>query len=100
MPPLKVWLCKLLDCEHKLTLIGTGYQLSEDRLALALRCSTKGQELLAPIPLLPKAPQPCFASNRAQEDFYDRIWFSRIRFLTYYLPLTGLYFSKCVRQSG
>jgi hypothetical protein len=42
----------------------------------------KGRKLLAPIPLLPKDPQPCFASNRAQEDFYDRIWFSRIRSLT------------------
>ena len=43
---------------------------------------SKGRELLAPIPLLPKDPQPCFASNRTQEDFYDRIWFSRLRSLT------------------
>ena len=43
---------------------------------------SKGRELLAPIPLLPKDPQPCFASNRAREDFFDRIWFSRIRSLT------------------
>jgi hypothetical protein len=42
----------------------------------------KGRKLLGLIPLLPKDPQPCFASNRAQEDFYDRIWFSRIRSLT------------------
>jgi Transposase DDE domain len=42
----------------------------------------KGRTLLSPIPLLPKDPQPCFASNRAEQDFYDRIWFSRIRSLT------------------
>ena len=39
----------------------------------------KGRKLLTPIPLLPKDPQPCFASNKAEEDFYDQIWFSRIR---------------------
>jgi hypothetical protein len=42
----------------------------------------KGRELLTPIPLLAKDPQPCFASNRAEQDFYDQIWFSRIRSLT------------------
>lgn len=42
----------------------------------------KGRELLIPIPLLPKDPQPCFASKRAEQDFYERIWFSRIRSLT------------------
>ncbi len=42
----------------------------------------KGRELLAPIPLLPKDPQPCFASKQAEQDFYDQIWFSRIRSLT------------------
>ncbi len=42
----------------------------------------KGRELLAPVPLLPKDPQPCFASKRAERDFYDQIWFSRIRSLT------------------
>jgi hypothetical protein len=42
----------------------------------------KGRELLTPIPLLPKDPQPCFASKRAKQDFYDQIWFSRIRSLT------------------
>lgn len=41
----------------------------------------KGRQLLASIPLLPKDPQPCFASNQAKQDFYDRIWFSRIRSL-------------------
>lgn len=39
----------------------------------------KGRALLSPIPLLPRDPQPCFASNQAQQDFYDQIWFSRIR---------------------
>jgi len=42
----------------------------------------KGRHLLTPIPLLPKDPQPCFASNQAEQDFYDQIWFSRIRTLT------------------
>ena len=42
----------------------------------------KGRVLLAPVPLLPKDPQPCFASKRAKQDFYDQIWFSRIRSLT------------------
>lgn len=42
----------------------------------------KGRELLAPVPLLPKDPQPVFASKRAQQDFYELIWFSRIRSLT------------------
>lgn len=41
----------------------------------------KGRQLLASIPLLPKDPQPCFASNQAKQDFYDSIWFSRIRSL-------------------
>lgn len=42
----------------------------------------KGRELLTPVPLLPKDPQPVFASKRAERDFYDQIWFSRIRSLT------------------
>lgn len=42
----------------------------------------KGRKLLTPVPLLPKDPQPVFASKRAKRDFYDRIWFSRIRSLT------------------
>ncbi len=41
----------------------------------------KGRQLLTPIPLLPQDPQPCFASNKARRDFYDRIWFSRIKTL-------------------
>lgn len=42
----------------------------------------KGRELLAPLPLLPKDPQPVFASKRAEQDFFDQFWFSRIRSLT------------------
>lgn len=41
----------------------------------------KGRTLLTPIPVLPRDPQPCFASNKAEQDFYDQIWFSRIRSL-------------------
>ena len=39
----------------------------------------KGRSLLTPIPLLPKDPQPCFASGKAKQVYYDQIWFSRIR---------------------
>lgn len=42
----------------------------------------KGRLLLYPLPLLPQDPEPCFASNRAEQDFYDQIWFTRIRSLT------------------
>lgn len=42
----------------------------------------KGRSLLTPIPLLPKDPEPCFASKRAEQQFYDQIWFSRIRSIT------------------
>lgn len=42
----------------------------------------KGRQRLFPTALLPKDPQPCFASNRAERDFYDQIWFTRIRSLT------------------
>lgn len=42
----------------------------------------KGRQLLSPISLLPKDPQPCFASNKAEQDYYDKIWFSRIRSLS------------------
>jgi hypothetical protein len=41
----------------------------------------KGRELLYPVPLLPKDPQPVFASKRAKREFDDQIWFSRIRSL-------------------
>lgn len=42
----------------------------------------KGRQLLTPVALLPQDPQPCFASYQAEQDFYDQIWFSRIRSLT------------------
>lgn len=42
----------------------------------------KGRELLSPVALLPQDPQPVFASKRAERDFYDQIWFTRIRSLT------------------
>lgn len=42
----------------------------------------KGRHLLSPIPLLPQDPQPCFASKRAEREFDDQIWFTRIRSLT------------------
>lgn len=42
---------------------------------------TKGRTLLPPTTLLPKDPQPCFASFKAKRDDYDQIWFSRIRVL-------------------
>jgi hypothetical protein len=42
----------------------------------------KGRRLLTPMPLLPKDPEPCFASRKTEEDFYDQILFSRIRSVT------------------
>ena len=39
----------------------------------------KGRALFSPIPLLPLDPQPCFASKKAKKQYYDAIWFSRIR---------------------
>ncbi|NEP20395.1 MAG: transposase [Leptolyngbya sp. SIO4C1] len=41
----------------------------------------KGRQLLRLVPLLVRDPQPCFASNRAERDYYDQIWFSRVRSL-------------------
>ncbi|AOY84723.2 hypothetical protein BJP36_16680 [Moorena producens JHB] len=41
----------------------------------------KGRLLLTPVPLLPLDPQPCFACHQAKSDYYDQIWFSRIRSL-------------------
>ncbi|MDB9421575.1 MULTISPECIES: hypothetical protein [Microcystis] len=55
-------------------------------LKIGLRCLQgvfhKGRELLLPIPLLPKAPEPVFASKPAEQDSFERICFSRIRALT------------------
>ena len=42
----------------------------------------KGRSLLFPRPLLPQDPQPCFASLKAQEDYYHSILFSRISTIT------------------
>jgi len=42
----------------------------------------KGRLLLTPVPLLPNDPQPCFSSKKAKRDYYDKIWFSRIRSLS------------------
>ena len=39
----------------------------------------KGRTLLPPVALLSIDPQPCFASSKAQHEYYDKIWFSRIR---------------------
>lgn len=39
----------------------------------------KGRTLLPPAPLLSQDPQPCFASLKAKKQYYDAIWFSRIR---------------------
>ncbi|XQQ07129.1 MAG: hypothetical protein EDM05_59455 [Leptolyngbya sp. IPPAS B-1204] len=44
----------------------------------------KGRQLLMPVPLLPNDPQPCFASKRAQREFFDQFWFSRICSLIYH----------------
>jgi hypothetical protein len=41
----------------------------------------KGRTLLPGVPLLPKDPQPCFASLKAKRDYDDQIWFTRIRSL-------------------
>ncbi|WP_416676338.1 transposase [Egbenema bharatensis] len=42
----------------------------------------KGRKLLSPVALLPQDPQPVFASKRAERDFYNQIWFTRICSLT------------------
>ena len=42
----------------------------------------KGRQLLAPVALLPRDPEPCFASQKAEDHYYDQIWFSRIRSLS------------------
>ncbi len=42
----------------------------------------KGRILLVPSPLFYKDPEPCFASNKAQPDRNDSIWFERIVTIT------------------
>lgn len=39
---------------------------------------SKGRDLLTPIPLFSSNLQPCFASKRAKQKYYDAIWFTRI----------------------
>ena len=39
----------------------------------------KGRDLLTPIALCSHIPQLCFASKKAKKQYYDSIWFSRIR---------------------
>ena len=63
--------------------LATRAELSQNRAVVAQRCPThKGRTLLTPVALLPIDSQPCFASNKAQQDYYDQIWFSRIRSLS------------------
>jgi hypothetical protein len=38
----------------------------------------KGRYLFAPVPLFSQDIQPCFASKRAKQKYYDAIWFTRI----------------------
>jgi hypothetical protein len=54
--------------------------LSYLKIGLRYLCGVihKGRRLLVPIPLFSRDPEPCFASKKAQLDFYDSIWFSRI----------------------
>lgn len=39
----------------------------------------KGRDLLSPVPLSAQDAQPCFASLKAKKQYYDAIWFTRIR---------------------
>ena len=39
----------------------------------------KGRALFSSIPLMRLDPQPCFASKKAKKQYYDAIWFSRIK---------------------
>ena len=41
----------------------------------------KGRKLLSLLPLPPRDPQPCFASRRAEADYYERLLFSRVHSL-------------------
>ena len=42
----------------------------------------KGRVLLVPTPLFSQDPEPCFVSKKAQLNFSDLIWFSRISTIT------------------
>ena len=39
----------------------------------------KGRDLFSPLALSYQDSQPCFASLKAKKQYYDAIWFSRIR---------------------
>jgi hypothetical protein len=39
----------------------------------------KGRQTFELAPLLQSDPQPCFASKKARQRFYDQIWFSRLK---------------------
>jgi hypothetical protein len=43
----------------------------------------KGRQLLFPQPLPAIDPEPCFASKRAKQEFYDQFLFSRVQDLSY-----------------
>jgi hypothetical protein len=45
----------------------------------------KGRNLLSSVPLFSQDTQPCFASKKAKRQYYDAIWFSRIRELKCYI---------------
>ena len=38
----------------------------------------KGRDLFSPAPLFSQNIQPCFASKKAKQKYYDAIWFTRI----------------------
>ena len=80
MAALRGWRCKLQACVNRLTPTGDE-ALATSKLDYAGDSGVlhKGRALLIPLPLLPRDPQPCFASNKAEQDFYEHIWFSRIR---------------------
>lgn len=43
----------------------------------------KGRELLPLLPLLYLDPERCFASRRAEADYYEKLLFSRVRSVYY-----------------
>jgi hypothetical protein len=47
---------------------------------------SKGRQLLSPIPLLSRDPEPCFASNKAKEEYDYAFEFSFIRVINCYVP--------------
>ena len=46
----------------------------------------KGCPVLQGVALFTVDPEPCFASKKAEAQYYDRIWFSRIQSLRCQLP--------------